>query len=516
MIDELGSRIFSAFNEGRKAEAMRLLKRAGDDAIGDPLWIQIMALSCDKQIDQYALLQSAAFDCEGIDPQALFNLAVCDEGDGNVARAILRYGQTLRLQPNHVGALNNYSDLLRRQQRSDEAWTVINSFLDTGTEPDGLEIRIAKIADDCNLPEESEAWFKRAAARNPDDRQIAWEWAMQLLRDKKFAAGWQGYEARRSIFSHAAMGIVQYSAPEWEGKTLRRKSLLVHKEQGLGDTIMFSSCLPDIADKPDILHLAVQPALVRLMAASFPKAKVWPSSSMQGHEQEEHQRWRPLAGHIDYQVPFGTLPLLLRSKQFPKARAYLRAPDRDILLWSRRMEALSPAKAHRLCVGIAITARRDSLTGPGLAEGAPKSLPAALAGDLAQPGIAWFGLHDLPNADILGEVPKLDIIDTSPWLHDLADTAALITNLDLVVTVDTAVAHLAGAMGKKVLLMLRRNADWRWGRGTSESYWYEDIEVFRQETEGHWAPVVTKISQRLLEIASDEGVCLTLDTPISE
>lgn len=496
--------ILAAFSDGRKNEVMRLIDRLGENAIGDPLLIQIMALSRNKRLDEQTLLQSAAYDCRMPDPQALFNLGVCEQEQGNTARALLSYSQTLRLEPSHSGALNNYSDLLRRQHRSAEAWQAISSFLETGADSDGLELRIAKIADDCDRPEDAEAWFKIAAAKDPNNRQIAWEWAMQLLRDEKFAAGWEGYEARKAIFPHDALAIVRYNAEEWDGNSLEGKTLLVHKEQGLGDTIMFASCLPVVLARAGHLHLAVQPELARLFKESFGGASVWASRSQPGKESEEHQSWRNLAGHIDCQAPFGSLPLHLRSRRkFLKPKPYLRPMKKDVAIWRERLVALAPNKAGALRAGLVITARRDGASGSGIAEGLPKCVPARLAGSLAQPAIAWYGLHDLSTACDLAEVPKLDVVDTSPWLYDLADTAALIANLDVVVAVDTAVAHLAGALGKKVLLMLRRHADWRWGRSRKDSYWYPDIEVFRQAEEGVWYPVVADVGRRLAELAGD-------------
>lgn len=501
MIADLYTPIITAFNDSRKSEVVRLINHLGEQALGDVYLMQLMALSRYKQIDERTILQSAAYDCGVLDPQAMFNLGVCEQEKGNIARACLCYSQTLRIDPRHSGALNNYSDLLRRQFRSEEAWKAIATYLDSGANPDGLEIRIAKIADDCGLQDEASNWFERAVAKDPDNQAIVWEQAMQLLRDERFADGWKGYEARKAIFSHDALAIVRYSAPEWDGRAIGEESLLVHKEQGFGDTIMFASCLEDLPIRQAKVHLAVQPPLVRLFKASFPEFDIWPSASSVDTDGEEHQGWRDLAGPIDLQVPFGSLPLHTRtSTMFPEPRAYLQPFAADVAIWRQRIAALNPKDSSNLKVGLVITARRDGLSGPGVAEGFPKSLPPRMAGTLATKGVAWFGLHNLATAPELAEVPKLDVIDTSPWLYDFADTAALIAHLDVVVAVDTAVAHLAAAMGKKVLLMLRRHADWRWGRTRSDSYWYRDVEVFRQEDEGLWEPAVAGVAARLAEL----------------
>ena len=127
-----------------------------------------------------------------------------------------------------------------------------------------------------------------------------------------------------------------------------------------------------------------------------------------------------------------------------------------------------------------------------------KSMPPAVAGALADVAeVQWVGLHDRQTAPMLADVPGLDIVDPSPWITDLADTAAAIANLDLVLTVDTAVAHLAGAMGKPVWLMLWRNPDWRWGPEREDSYWYPNVRVFRQSVAGDWAGVLNAVVRAL-------------------
>jgi tetratricopeptide (TPR) repeat protein len=496
----------AAFHAGDHAQVREWIAPLGINAADDPLLLQLHSLAQDHQVDQRAMMRLAALDGPVRDGGALFNQGVQEQDLGRIDKAILLYQQALRLEPNHLGALNNLSDLLRRQKRGEEAWARICAYLSAGGDPSGLEVRIAKIADDTDRVEEARHWFGRAIAAAPGDPATAWEHAMQQLRDEEFAAGWEGYEARRAIYVHDALAIVSYATPEWAGEDLASRSLLVHKEQGFGDTIMFASCLPDLAARCGALHLAVQPPLSRLFAINFPEAQVWPSQSRADAADESHQHWRPLAGPMDFAVPFGSLPRHVRSAGFPAPVAYLKAAAEDVAVWNDRLAGLAPDTVGQLRAGLVIAARRDGMSGPGVAEGMPKTLPAALAHPLAVEGVAWFGLHDRGLAFELAHLPGIAIVDTSDWLFDFADTAALISQLDVVVAVDTAVAHLAGAMGKKVLLMLRRNADWRWGRDRADSYWYPDIEVFRQVHEGDWSPVTAAVGQRLAALR-DEHAC---------
>lgn len=489
-----------AYAAGDQAMVREIVRGMHAAALGDPVMLQLLALSNDNAADERALLRYAALEVEQFDAGAFFNLGVVEQRAGMIARALLRYQQALRIDPRHQGALNNLSDLLRRRGRAAEAWQCITTFLDQGGDPSGLEIRIAKIADDCGEVSEARRWFVAGVKRSAADPAAVWEQAMQQLRDEDFAAGWRGYETRRVIFPHQALALVSYAAPEWDGNPLGAHSLLVHREQGLGDTIMFASCLRDLPDHKGPLHLAVQPPLARLFAANFPKAKVWASVSAPGFEHESHQPWRAVAGEIDLAVPFGSLPLHLRSNGFGPPYPYLAAVPEDEAAWGRRLLGLAPGSEAGLRAGLVISARREGGSGPGIAEGAPKSLPGILAHPLGLPGVTWFGLHDRTSVADLADLAGLGIVDTSEWLFDFADTAGLISQLDVVVAVDTAVAHLAGAMGKKVLLMLRRFADWRWGRLREDCLWYRDVEVFRQTHEGDWAPVVAKVATRMAEL----------------
>jgi len=497
---DLPQKMLAAHRAGDDAQVRTLAQDMGVAVVLDTMALQLLALASQETADKRALLQYAALDVLPTDADAVFNLAVTEQEAGLEEKAVLHYTHALRLNPAHLGALNNLSDLLRRLGRFEEAWSGMAAYLEQGGSLAGLEVRIAKIADACGFRQEARNWFSQAIIRHPDCPGTTWEAAMQQLRDEEFQQGWAGYEVRQALYDHQALGIVSYPYPAWNGAALGPLSLLVHKEQGLGDTIMFASCLADLPCHEGALHLAVAPQLVRLFAISFPHAEVWPSTSMAGADDHRSQRWLPAAGTMDRQLPFGSLPYHLRRERFPEPSAYLCAAQGDRNVWSSRLTALMAADPGNLKLGIVITARRDGVTGAGIAEGPARCLPPVLAQGFALPGVTWFGLHDRACATDFALLPRLGVLDMSDWLHDMADTAALISELDLVIAVDTAVAHLAAAMGRKVLLLLRRQADWRWGRSRTDSYWYKDVEIFRQDHEGDWSPVVRRVAARIREL----------------
>ena len=429
-----------------------------------------------------------------------FNLAVTEQSAGDFAAARIHYSQALRFNPSHVGALNNLSDLLRMQGRSALAWQCADRFIEAGGDPRGLEIRFAKIADECNRPNDARYWFGRAAEHDSSPA-LRWESAMQQLRDEEFSQGWENYEARREIFDHHTLGLVNYPESEWDGVAKPGASLLLHKEQGLGDMIMFAILLGNADLAGMDVHLAVQPPLARLFAANFPWAKVWASSSTAKAPDASGQQWYAGAGPFDSQLPLASLGRVAQIDFADAPKAYISADEADTHVWASRMEMLAGnMPSARIKAGLVIAARPSGPDIKGGVNGADKTLDPTAAALLAIDGVRWFGLHNGPTSHILSEVPDLDLIDCSPWLFDLADTAAVIANLDVVVAVDTAVAHLAGAMGKTVILMLQHRPDWRWGRCKSTSYWYPDVTILQQEIQGDWWSVVRRARQHIEEM----------------
>lgn len=502
--DDWRAAALEAFQSGDKERTGRILAGYPQELLGDCLSLQLAALSSENPHEARALLELGACDLFPNVANVHFNLGVIEQELGLLSAAMRSYTQVLRLEPLHEGALNNLSDLFRRHNRPAEAWRLVERYLSAGYPAAGFELRFAKIADDLGLVEEAAHWFDAALSAGPGNPSNLWEKAMGDLRDERFAEGWSGYEARQHRFDHALLGQVAYPMPLWDGSPLAGRSLLLHKEQGLGDMIMFASCLPDISrHKGDDIHIAVQPPLVRLFALNFPWAKVWSSVSTADRPDWRGQSWLDVAGPVDLAFPLASLGLLTRQDGFPSPSPYLAADPADIAGWERRLDALGLKDRQNLRAGLVVSARRDGSDADGVADGLAKSLPAMLAARLVDTTpIDWIALHDRRTADQLACVPLLDPFDVSAWLLDLADTAALIASLDVVVAVDTAVAHLAGAMGKKVLLMLRRNSDWRWGRTRDTAIWYADVEIFRQIREGDWSDVIDRVRDRLRELSA--------------
>jgi tetratricopeptide (TPR) repeat protein len=495
--DEAVGAALNAWTAGRRDECLRRLREIGDAALDHPLALQLWALCQGQSADALALLERAVRIAPG-DAQAQFNLGVSLQASGDLTRAIACYEQALRAQPDNVGSLNNLSDLYRRRGRAAEGWALMQRYQEAGGDINGLEIRLAKLAMDLRRFDDAAHWFERAEAHAPGNASVQWEHAMLTLARGEFLRGWAQYERRLDCHGLDALGIYPYAFPRWTGEPPGGGSLLLHREQGLGDMIMFASALPAMIEAGLDLQLALHPPLARLMAFNFPKARVWSSITTAGTGSQPDQRWLPAAPPIAAQAPICSLGALRMPDGPPRAGAYLRADPNDVARWSAALAAMAPPRKGVRRVGLVLGTRQVRWNDDGSTNALRKTLPGAAAAGLAEAkNVQWIGLHASETAAMFADVPGLDIVDPSPWISDLADTAAIIETLDLVVSADTAVAHLAGAMGKPVWLMLWWNPDWRWGIDRDDCDWYPNLRIFRQARPGDWTGVTEAIVKAL-------------------
>jgi hypothetical protein len=272
--------------------------------------------------------------------------------------------------------------------------------------------------------------------RHPDWAEGAYK---TLLLEAEFEAGWQWYEARRHASRNPAV-VPSFSFPEWRGEDIR--SLLVWTEQGFGDEIMFARYLPLLAERRIEATFVCRPALARLFS-ELPVATVAPTP---GLRLPSFERWALLA----------SLPLRLGTRgEIP--------PPIEV--------NVSPSVRG----GIGVMAKGS----PSHANDAARSLPADAAQELLS----------LPGA--------LSLDPQQTGAGDFYETAQIVAGLDLVIAVDTAVAHLAGSLGKPCWLLLPHVPDWRWRRDGADSPWYPSIRIFRQPAPGDWASVLGAVRREL-------------------
>ena len=313
--------------------------------------------------------------------------------------------------------------------------------------------------------------LRRATALRPDYVAAHFNLGMALLTHGEFAEGWREYEWRWRMPNYAAARAA-LTTPQWRGEAGERRRLLVHAEQGAGDTLQFCRLAPLAARHGLRVHMAVPRPLVRLLQALPGVAGVT--------AQED------APPPYDLHCPMLSLPwaLGITEATIPDAPAYLRADPDDAARWRGRLEQVGDG----LRVGIAWAGSPLSA-----ADGRRSIAPDKLA--------PLAGLRTVRLISLQKGVPPapaaLGVIDPTAELRDFADTAALVANLDLVVCVDTAVAHLAAAMGKPVWLLDRYDHCWRWLAGRRDSPWYPSLRIYRQKRPGDWDAVLAEVARDL-------------------
>lgn len=324
---------------------------------------------------------------------------------------------------------------------------------------------------------EAIAACETALALKPEFVQAHWNEGIALLLAGDYARGWEKYEARKGYDGFARL-YPDPEGPVWQGEALDGRTILVHAEQGLGDTIQFARYLPLLAAHGTRVVLACDAALVPLMAMQ--PAALMPALAAvvaRGSALPPYDCW---VNQMSLPHRFAT-----RLESIPAPAQYL-AADRAR---AERFAGRLPAGPR---IGLAWAGN------PLHSNDRRRSMPCtALAPLLAMRSVSFVSLQVGPRAQDAAELPGL--IDFTPEVRDFADTAALIATLDLVITVDTSVAHCAGALGKETWVMLPHAPDWRWLTGRNDSPWYPTVRLLRQPEPGAWQAVVANAAALLRE-----------------
>ncbi|MFJ3054298.1 tetratricopeptide repeat protein [Herbaspirillum sp. NPDC087042] len=318
--------------------------------------------------------------------------------------------------------------------------------------------------------EAAQASFERALQLQPDFAQARVGRAHLLLMQGEFGQGWVEHESRFQIADLARRSI-QADSPPWRpGDALQGKHVLLWAEQGQGDTLQFARYIAVVVQHAARVTLCAPAALLPLLAQSFPTIHGVTTAAQ--------------AGPHDLHASLMSLPWLLDLPdpgQGPQP-PYLRTDASRVQAWRAQLDAMLPARRPR--IGIAWAGRQYATIHHS------RDLPLAELAPLLDLPADFVSLQkEIPASDLASHAAlgqRLHAVELADW----ADTAALICALDLVISVDTAVVHLAGALGGPAWLPLRLEGEWRWGRQDSRSDWYRSLQLFRQPVRGQWAPVV--------------------------
>lgn len=400
------------------------------------------------------------------------NLGVALKTLGRIGAAEACYRRALALDPKDPGAWTNLGNVLRHQGRLESALACHDKSVKLRPDfADGLYNK-GLVLSDLGRFDEAVGLYDKALCLAPGKGKILWDKSLALLAAGRFEPGFALYEER---FRRPEARRLEFSAPRWQGEDVSGKTVLLAAEQGFGDTIQFLRYAPLVAARGARVVVQCQEPLVSLAAG------VEGVAAALGYND-------PLV-KFDCWVPLLSLPLLLGmggEGDIPAGVAYLHPPR----------EAGFPLRAPRgtrfkvgICWAGKPSHRNDRNRSMGLED---------MLGLARVPGTALYSLQAGPRAaDVTRHGAPALVADLSAALTDFGVTAKVVSQLDLVVSVDTAVAHLAGALGKPVWTLVPFAPDWRWLRGRDDSPWYPSMRLFRQKRPGQWDDVIRAAAREL-------------------
>jgi Tfp pilus assembly protein PilF len=415
--------------------------------------------------------------------EALQMLGHIQSDQGHAIAALAAYTDAARRRPALPDIHNNLGVALRNVGRLDEAESALREALRHEPGEAGILANLSSVLKELGQVTEAEVHLRAALRARPDDPILLYNLGLILLLTGRFAEGWPYYEARAHT---PAVRFPAFPQPRWTGEPLEGRALLVHAEQGLGDTIQFCRYLPALARQVARTGQVVfdAPPRLRRLLASLGDAP--PLVSLDKEQPA-----------FDVVCALVSLPSLVSAspQDMGAMVPYLAAEPARVATWQARLGAPG------FKVGIAWQGNPTSQAELG------RSIPLEQFSRLAQvPGIRLISLQKHDGLDQLGRLPagaRIELLgddfDSGP--DAFLDASAVMQSLDLIVTSDTSIAHLAGALGRPVWVALQHVPDWRWMLERPDSPWYPTMHLYRQRARGEWSEVFDRIAADLGRLA---------------
>lgn len=388
-------------------------------------------------------------------------------------RALESYDRAIALKPDYVEAHNNRGIALLKLDRASEALSSHERAIALAPDCADAHYERGNALRELGRFAEAAASFEKAIALKPDHASAHWNLADCRLLFGDFERGWREYAWRWKPGSGRAE---EFARPLWLGEQpLENRTVLLHSELGMGDTLNFCRYARKVADLGARVVLEVQPPLVPLLAGLDGVSDVVPRGEL-----------LPL---FDYHCPLMSLPMVFRANlgSIPADIPYVRTDPARVASWQARLGVKNGPRIG-LVWGGSMRLSNDK-----------RSIALAQMLPLIAPWAEWVSLQkEVRESDAALLESRPDLRHFGAQLTDFAETAALMQSMDLIVSVDTGVAHLAGAIGKPVWILLPFvPVDWRWMLEREDSPWYPSARLFRQPAKGDWARVIARISDEL-------------------
>jgi tetratricopeptide (TPR) repeat protein len=404
---------------------------------------------------------------------ALLGMVAANSGRLEEGRRLLEAAVAAR--PNIPAFRSALAAVYQKQCRMEEALREAATAVNAQSTNAEFLVGLAMIQIDLDQHEQAAVTLLRAIGHKQDSPEAHLALAQVLLARGETAPGWMEYEWRNRIdVPHNT--LPRMTSPTWNGMRIPRGRILLVGDQGYGDTLQFARYIPMVAERCQEIVLGCSAELADLLRGI-------PGVS------QCYARWDAIPPHAAH-CRLSSLPLMFQTtlESIPGPSPYLTADPGRVAAWAER---LGPSAGPR--IGIAWTGR------PTHPNDTRRSLTLAHLEPLAEanPGVFVCLQKPVPARDEPSMPRFSGLTDLSAALTDFAETAALIANLDLVITIDSAVGHLAGALGKPAWVMLAKAADWRWLLRRADSPWYPTLRLFRQQKPGAWEPVIAEIASAL-------------------
>lgn len=517
----------AALAQGRYAEAVQLLTNARESGSAGPevnlhLGLAHAALG---DVQRAANCYERAIAASADFVPALFNLGRLHQQAGRAAAAAEKYRRALEFARENVDLHIALAEVRRELGDHESALASAQRALELAPDSPDAWVQHGHALREAGRGVEAIADYRRAVALRPDlshahlhlgnalfldahdfaaataeyqrmleldagSSEARFNLALMRIASGDYANGWPDYELRRL---DPRWKRRPYEYPQWRGGELAGRRLLVYSEQGIGDEIMFASCVPDLIARGASCVIECLPKLEGLMRRSFPSAEVYTGNADLSVPARLH------AAGIDAETPIGSLPLYFRRAlaDFPQHNGYLKADPVRVEQWRNRLAALGPG----MKVGIAWQG------GTQRSRRSARSLELArLAPVLKVPECRFVELQYMDCTDEIRAFEADTGVHIASWdliRQDYDEAAALVCALDLVISVCTAVIHLGGALGRPVWVMVPYGCEWRYGESGSAMPWYPSVRLVRQDRIGEWGSVIETVADSLREKAQN-------------
>ena len=466
---------------GRHCEALVLIERA-IDASGRIAAFHVAhasVLSALGRCDEATAAVDRALTLDPANAEALNTLGNLRLAAGDAAAAEASYRRALASRPGYAVALSNLGSALRTLDRPAEAEAALREAAALRPGYASALANLGLVLQEQGRLTDALAAYDAALAAEPGHAAAHGNRAMLLLLLGRLREGFAEYEWRWRMPGFATAPR-DFGCPAWTGDRLDGGTLLIHAEQGLGSAIQFVRYAALAAERCGRVVLECQAPLLRLFRQSL--------AGPEGPVAEVVRKGDPLPP-CDRHAPLMSLPHLLGTSlaSIPAEIPYLAANAADRTRWRERLAAMPAPRVGLVWSG-----------NPRHENDRNRSLPAAaLAPLVAGTAASFLSLQVPARAEDLAALPPGRVVNLAPDLRDFADTAAAVSALDLVISVDTAAAHLAGALGRPAWLLLPHIAEWRWLVGRNDSPWYPSLRLFRQRAAADWAELIDRVGAAL-------------------